>query len=40
MNNAIKAGFNFQGIPIRDGVYIDLGTYEEIMELDRRFREE
>jgi glucose-1-phosphate thymidylyltransferase len=40
MNNAIKAGFNFRAVPILDGVYIDLGTYEEIMELDRRFREE
>lgn len=40
MNCAIAAGFQFRGVPIVDGVYIDLGTYEEIMELDRRFREE
>lgn len=40
MNNAIEKGFNFRGVHILDGVYIDLGTYEEIMELDRRFREE
>jgi len=40
MNNAIRDGFNFYGVHVADGVYIDLGTYEEIMELDRRFREE
>jgi glucose-1-phosphate thymidylyltransferase len=40
MNSAIQDGFRFRGIHIVDGVYIDLGTYEEIMELDRRFREE
>jgi glucose-1-phosphate thymidylyltransferase len=40
MNNAIADGLRFRGVHILDGVYIDLGTYEEIMELDRRFREE
>jgi glucose-1-phosphate thymidylyltransferase len=40
MNNAMAAGFRFRGVHIVDGTYIDLGTYEEIMELDRRFREE
>ena len=40
MNNAIKAGFQFRGVHIQEGLYIDLGTYEEIAELDRRFREE
>ena len=40
MNNAIEAGFQFRGVHIKEGVYIDLGTYEEIAELDRRFREE
>jgi glucose-1-phosphate thymidylyltransferase len=40
MNNAINDGFRFRGVHINDGIYIDLGTYEEIMELDRRFREE
>lgn len=40
MNNAIKAGYQFRGVHIQEGVYIDLGTYEEIAELDRRFREE
>ena len=40
MNNAITKGLHFRGFHIDDGVYIDLGTYEEIMEFDRRFREE
>lgn len=40
MNAAIKAGLRFRGVHLVDGVYIDLGTYEEIMELDRRYREE
>lgn len=40
MNSAIQAGLHFRGVHILNGVYIDLGTYEEIMELDRRFREE
>jgi glucose-1-phosphate thymidylyltransferase len=40
MNKSISAGLHFRGVHISDGVYIDLGTYEEIMELDRRFREE
>jgi len=40
MNDAITAGLRFRGVSIKDGVYIDLGTYDEIMELDRTFREE
>ncbi len=40
MNNAIQAGLKFRGAHVGEGVYIDLGTYEEIMELDRRYREE
>jgi glucose-1-phosphate thymidylyltransferase len=40
MNHAIEEGFKFRGVHITDGVYIDLGTYDEIMEMDRRFREE
>lgn len=39
MNNAIRAGLRFHGYHVRNGVYIDLGTYEEIMEFDRQFRE-
>jgi glucose-1-phosphate thymidylyltransferase len=39
MNNAISAGLRFRGVHIREGIYIDLGTYDEIMELDHRFRE-
>jgi glucose-1-phosphate thymidylyltransferase len=39
MNQAIQEGFKFRGVHIENGVYIDLGTYDEIMEMDRRFRE-
>lgn len=40
MNSAIQAGLRLRGVHISNGVYIDLGTYEEILELDRRYREE
>ena len=40
MNNAIANGMKFRGVKIEDGVYIDLGTYEEIIEMDHRYREE
>jgi glucose-1-phosphate thymidylyltransferase len=40
MNNAIQAGYKFRAVSIKEGIYIDLGTYEEIAELDHRFREE
>lgn len=40
MNKAIQDGLRFRGVSMTDSLYIDLGTYEEIMELDRRYREE
>lgn len=40
MNTAIQEGFHFRGVQISDGTYIDLGTYDEIMAMDRQFREE
>jgi glucose-1-phosphate thymidylyltransferase len=40
MNAAITVGFHFRGIPLVNSNDIDLGTYEEIMEMDRQFREE
>ncbi len=40
MNSAIARGMQFRGVPIDGGVYIDLGTYEEILEMDSRYREE
>jgi glucose-1-phosphate thymidylyltransferase len=40
MNGAIAAGLRFRGVRMVNGTYIDLGTYEEIMELDHRYREE
>lgn len=40
MNTALAQGFKFRKVSFAKGVYIDLGTYDEIMEMDRRFREE
>jgi len=40
MNDAISNGMKFKGVHLMDGTYIDLGTYEEIADLDRKFREE
>jgi glucose-1-phosphate thymidylyltransferase len=40
MNNAIRDGLRFRGVPMLGGVYIDLGTYDEIMEMDRKYRED
>jgi glucose-1-phosphate thymidylyltransferase len=39
MNSAIDSGLRFRGVPMKACTYIDLGTYEEIMELDRQLRE-
>ena len=40
MNSAISSGYRFIGVKMEGGTYIDLGTYEEIMELDSRMRQE
>ena len=40
MNLAIQQGMRFKGISLPEGVFIDLGTYNEIMQLDRLYREE
>lgn len=40
MNDAIANGMKFRGVHMQDGTYIDLGTYEEIADLDRKYREE
>jgi len=40
MNDAIANGMKFRGVHMVDGTYIDLGTYEEIADLDRKYREE
>ena len=40
MNDAIAKGMKFKGVHMKDGTYIDLGTYEEIADLDRKYREE
>ncbi len=39
MNAAMLTGLRFGGICI-DGSYSDLGTYDEIVDLERRFRAE
>jgi len=38
MNMAIKNGMHVRGVPIQDGSYVDLGTYEDIMELELQHR--
>ena len=40
MNDAIAMGMKFKGVHLKNGTYIDLGTYEEIADLDRKYREE
>ena len=40
MNDAIANGMRFRGAHMVDGSYIDLGTYEEIADLDRKYRKE
>ena len=40
MNNAIASGLNVRGVLVNGGNYIDLGTYEEIMEMDKRLRDD
>ncbi len=39
LNDAIACGMRVRGVPIDDGSYVDLGTYDEIRELDHHFRE-
>jgi glucose-1-phosphate thymidylyltransferase len=40
MNMAIADGMKFRGVHMHEGIYIDLGTYEEIADLERKYREE
>jgi len=41
MNDAItQKGMKFKGVHMDDGTYIDLGTYDEIAEMDKKYREE
>lgn len=37
MNTAIEAGQQFRGVPL-DGTFADLGTYDEISELEKRYK--
>jgi glucose-1-phosphate thymidylyltransferase len=38
LNGAIASGMRMRAFPVTDGSYLDLGTYEEIRELDRAVR--
>jgi dTDP-glucose pyrophosphorylase len=39
INSAITRGMRVRGVRMSSGTYLDLGTYDEIVEMDRRFRE-
>lgn len=39
LNDAIATGMQVRGFSVRDGSYSDLGTYEEIRELDAALRQ-
>ena len=39
INLAICDGLSVGSINVKGGDYIDLGTYDEILELDKRLRE-
>lgn len=39
LNDAIATGLRVRGVSIRDGTFSDLGTYEEIAELDALLRQ-
>jgi glucose-1-phosphate thymidylyltransferase len=38
LNQAIAGGYKFHSVIFPKGKYLDLGTYEEIMEIDKRLR--
>ena len=38
MNQAIKNGMRFRAVRFDDGTYLDLGTYDEIIDLEKHFR--
>lgn len=40
MNSALASGMQFRSLHMVCGTYLDLGTYDEIMELDRGLRQE
>jgi len=39
MNSAIKKGIKFRGLKIEDGIYTDIGTFEDIERMEREFYE-
>jgi hypothetical protein len=38
MNKAIEEGMLFRAVRFDAGSYLDLGTYDEILEMEQRFR--
>jgi glucose-1-phosphate thymidylyltransferase len=38
MNAALKAGMRFRAVRFDEGAYLDMGTYDEILELEKHFR--
>lgn len=38
MNKAIEKGMKFRAVRLDECAYLDLGTYDEILELDKHFR--
>jgi glucose-1-phosphate thymidylyltransferase len=38
MNRALEDGMRFRAVRFKGGTYLDIGTYDEIMELERHFR--
>jgi hypothetical protein len=40
MNKAIADGMHLRAVRFDEGAYLDLGTYDEILEMERHFRAE
>jgi glucose-1-phosphate thymidylyltransferase len=38
MNEALEAALRFRAVCFEEGTYLDMGTYDEILELERHFR--
>jgi glucose-1-phosphate thymidylyltransferase len=38
MNEAIQSGMRFRAVRFDEGTYLDLGTYDEILDLEEHFR--
>ena len=38
LNEAIEVGMDFRAVRFENGTYLDLGTYDEIIDLEKHFR--